>query len=176
MVCFGTTKKEVAMTKRHSLWANLIIIGIALLAGCESSMGTWQAYPGEKLPDTETALIKRGSDLDYWKIDGKTVLDEFNYRLIPIVPSPLSFSWARKAARVLPGEHEIVTGYWNARWGSKSITFEAVAGRVYTLFGKRVKETKLVGKGDTSGIDTKGDYVWMEDESGTVIAGEKPPG
>ena len=163
------------MTKRQGLWASLIIIGLVLLPGCESSMGTWQAYPGEKLPDEETALIKRGSDLDYWRIDGKKVLDEFNYRLGPIVPAPLSFSWVRRAARVLPGEHEISTGY-----PTNSITFEAEAGRVYTFFGKQVGEGHLVAEEwfffPSLGLRREGHcYVWMKDESGTVIAGEKPP-
>ncbi len=133
------------MTKRQGLWTSLIIIGIALLPGCVSSMGTWQAYPGEKLPDTETALIKRGSDLDYWIIDGKTVLTEYFDPSLDIIPpltlsSPL-FRWTRREARVLPGEHELKTGYQNTRWGSQSITFEAVAGRVYTFFGRRANGT-----------------------------------
>lgn len=163
------------MTNRQSLCMCLFIFGVILLPGCGSSMGIWQAYPGKKLPNKETALIKRGSDLAYWNIDGEKVLDEYFTHELPIgmaLSSPL-LRWVRKEARVLPGEHEIGTGY-----PFNGITFNAEAGRVYTLFGKQVEESDLVWKGEELGYVVEGDrhcYVWIKDESGSVIAGKKPP-
>lgn len=166
------------MTKRHSLWASLIIIGLVLVPGC-ISIGTWQAYPGKKLPNEETALIKRGNDLYDWKIDGKHIPGEFVVLIPGGIGGTLGDSWERKAIRVLPGEHEIsarsLSDYYQSPIKlsrSKSLTFEAEAGRVYTFFGKEVGEAYLVGLVEEGEAHY---YVWLKDESGTVIAGEKPP-
>lgn len=154
------------MQKRNVLWASLIIIAFVTQPNC-ISLGTFQAYPDKKLPDKQTALIKNGNNIDYWTIDGDRIPDEqFNILMV-------GGSWDRKAIRVLPGEHEIGAG-----WPTTNLTFVAEAGQTYTFFWKKVGEIYKVWKGEELGVVEEGEenfYVWLKDESGTVIAGEKPP-
>ena len=108
-----------------------------------------QAYSGKRLPDAQTALIRCGAMV---RIDGKEI--------------PESLWWyldqPRDSIRVLPGTHhlEVALGGPLIRLytDSRSIDFDVEAGEVYWVrTGKEL------------------DYIWVLDETGSVVAGAKPP-
>lgn len=160
------------MTKRQSLCICLLVIGVLLLPGC-GTIGTWQAYHGEKLPDMKTALIKRGSELGGWRIDGKNIPKEEITNLSSSIVFGIKqtlYSWERNSIRVLPGEHRIAVGS-----PYQYIIFTVAANKTYILYKQGVGEVEVTTIDDKRQLSGELGYIWMEDESGTVIAGEKPP-
>ncbi len=142
-----------------------VVAVLPLLTGCYSAP-TWRAYTGPKLPDEQTALIVNGSTVDTFGGAGAFIVK------IDGVTSPAGarelFTY-RGAIRMLPGTHDMEVRFleqrgpfYGAVWAApRHVTLNAKAGRTYSLHWHEVK------KGD--------DYLWIEDELGSVVAGEKPP-
>lgn len=145
---------------RRSWWAALVLAGgTASLTGC-MSVCVLPMYPGKELPDYRTAVIKRGHGIDaLHDVDGRTPRPEwfdtkptFIVVLSPVVQRALIY-WPRRAIRVAPGQHDLRVG------GGQQVIFYADPGQTYTIFGSK--------------DDPK--TIWVEDRTGEVVWGEKPP-
>ncbi len=142
------------MNTRQRTIASVVAAGLILLAGC--SIGTLHRYPGKKLPNSQTALITLGHGVEsFGVIDGWWVSDQFVG--VPI-QFPWGVSWARKSVRVLPGTHDVEVR--KRFMPSQHVIIDAEAGETYTVHWDIVEEV---------------DYIWVEDQSGSVVWGEKPP-
>jgi hypothetical protein len=124
------------------------LIGTLLLfAGCATTM---QSYEGSKLPPENVALIKGNFGVaklaTILEVDGKArgFFEEF--------------------AEVLPGEHtikiQVSRGLGTTYIGTKTLSFQAIAGHTYVIDGTIIK-------GDT--------FAWIVDKTtDTIVAGERP--
>ena len=131
------------------VFIHVLLFCIVVLSGC----GTAHVYSGEERPASETAIIK-GSGVFPFKnvfitgVDGK------------------SLGLKNSRAAVLPGEHRL-TVHISQSYGvvelsaNGTITFTAVAGREYVVYGS-VKVRKKA-------------KFWIEDTTTSeVVGGEKP--
>ncbi len=143
------------MNTRQRTIASVVAAGLILLAGC--SIGTYQTYAGKKLPNSQTALIKVGHGAHFLRfVDGmyipiQTVGDT-------LVAGAL-FSWGRESIRVLPGTHDVEVAK-SYQPPTQHVIFDAESGETYTVHWDVVEEV---------------DYIWVENKSGSVVVGEKPP-
>ena len=158
------------MTTRQRLMASLRILVAAFLTGCASTQTDTYEAPGvAKLPEEQTALVKLGNEFDYWGVSGRLKL---------WVYQSADQLWPRTSMRVTPGTVELVV-----RLPRLSVAFVAEAGGTYTLYSRTVGKDEEVWIDDESHprggrhlLRGEIDSVWVEDSSGSVVAGEKPPG
>ena len=140
---------------RRSWWAAFVLAGgTASLTGC-MSVCVLPMYPGKELPDYRTAVIKRGHGIDGLHVDGRTPRPEWFDPVprLPIYYDRALIYWPRTAIRVAPGQHDLRVD------GGQHVIFYTDPGQTYTIFGSK--------------DDPK--TIWVEDRTGKVVWGEKPP-
>ena len=130
------------------VFIHVLLFCIVVLSGC----GTAHVYSGEERPASETAIIKGSGvppfkDVSITGVDGK------------------SLGLRNSRAAVLPGEHSLTVHIFQSYGvvdlsANGIITFTAVAGREYTVYGSvKVRKARF----------------WIEDASTSeVVGGEKP--
>ncbi len=135
--------------------ACLATAGSVLLTGCIiATFGTWQAYPGEKLPDEQTALIRSGHRVLFEFLDGSRAGTTVRGRYYTA-----DTWWTPNSIRVLPGTHHVEVRKYSMP-SREHVIFDAEAGETYTVHWDIVEEV---------------DYIWVEDKSRSIVVGEKPP-
>lgn len=154
------------MARRQRCLASLLIVVGGLLPGCATRATPWTWYDSRvaELPDEQTVLVKLGNDFDYW------TLEQVNRNIYPDF-------WRQTSARVLPGTLELAVG-----WPRLSVVFVAEAGETYTLYSHTVEKDDEVWidveshpRGGRRLVQGEIDFFWVEDSSGSVVFGEKPP-
>ena len=123
-----------------------------VLSGC----GTMQAYPGERRPPDQVALIKVGGWAELLSVNGQELASD------------------EDKAEVLPGSHTITTrvvapaGYQRTLISNAVIlNLDTLAGHIYEIYGA------TFGGGWFK--PPTGFTIWIQDkESKEVVAGEKP--
>ncbi len=153
----GVTQGGPATTKGQRTIASLLAVGMVLLTGC--TIGTWQAYPGKTLPNSQTALIRSGHGVLLEILDGSRAIPEQAVWVPVGSPWGGAISWARKSIRVLPGTHDVEVRK-RSMPPTQHVIIDAEAGEIYTVHWDMVEEV---------------DHIWVEDKSRSVVFGEKPP-
>ena len=139
--------------------ASLVAAWLVLLAGC--SIGTLHRSTGKKLPNSQTALIKLGHGVEsFGVVDGWMVAEQAVLLPIPITPWGAMIEWRRESVRVLPGTHDVEVRNRSSSDEGEHVIFDTEAGESYTVHWDIVEEV---------------DYIWIENKSGSVVAGAKPP-
>ena len=142
----------------------LLVVAVLLpLTGCLIGIPykwTWHAYPGRKLPNDQTALIKPCTSVCLSRFDGQELPTAF-------VPWDENYFPQAHYVRALPGIHEVEARrivealiLRPPKYRYEGVTFNAEAGETYTVHWRGKKGVV---------------HIWVDDRSGSVVGGEKPP-
>jgi hypothetical protein len=141
-----------------------LILTLAILSACSSSVSQVKLYEGPDLPDSQVATI-----VDY----STTALSKGNRPSRPIKVGQYK-EFDRVAGKVLPGEYEMEVGLWFLRRRLEPAKFriKVEPGRTYLLHRLALYPPQTSCSFRTN---KKRQYFWLEDSTtGEVVGGIRP--